>query len=178
MNAGYNLLNLYRQAANYPMPVPPHLQAFWNEFLLVTGTVDEGRYYDVCVFGDNKQLADDLAKLVLRGIKRATAGSLASYEDQGIRAPRAGDLSIVTNWSGRPLCVIETQVVEVVPYNEVTAEFAALEGEGDGSLDFWRQAHRGYFERECAKAARNFAEDILLACEQFKVIYQPLPIAD
>ncbi|PTU32653.1 ASCH domain-containing protein [Stenotrophobium rhamnosiphilum] len=155
------------------MPVPPHLQTFWNEFLLVTGTTDADRYYDVCVFGDNKQLADDLGNLVLRGIKRATAGSLASYEDQGIHVPRAGDLSIVTDWSGKPLCIIETQVVEVVPYNEVTAEFAAVEGEGDGSLAFWREAHKQYFERECVQAGRIFGEDMLLACEQFKVVYQP-----
>lgn len=159
------------------MPVPRHLQAFWSDFLLVTGTVDEGRYYDVCVFGDNKQLADDLANLVLLGIKRATAGSLASYADQGIRTPEAGDLSIVTDWSGQPLCVIETQVVEVVPYNEVTAEFAAVEGEGDGSLAFWRQAHKRFFEVECDNAGRNFTEDMLLACETFKVVYQPRPIA-
>ncbi|MDR7335300.1 ASCH domain-containing protein [Roseateles asaccharophilus] len=158
------------------MPVPPHLQAFWSEFRLATGTDDDSRYYDVCVFGDSQQLADELADLVLRGIKRATAGSLASYQDQGIRAPRAGDLSIVTGWAGQPLCVIETQVVEVVPFNEVTAEFAAVEGEGDGSLAFWRQEHRRYFEMECVKAGRHFDEGMLLACEQFRVVYQPRPI--
>jgi len=159
------------------MPVPPHLQTFWNEFLLASGTTDKGNYYDVCVFGDNKQLADDLANLVLRGIKRATAGSLASYKDQGMRIPRAGDLSIVTDWSGQPVCVIETQVVEVVPYNAVTAEFATVEGEGDGSLAYWREAHKQYFERECVNAGRTFDEDMLLACERFKVVYQPRPIA-
>jgi uncharacterized protein YhfF len=159
------------------MPVPPHLQAFWTEFLLATNTVDDDRYYDVCVFGDSKELADELANLVLLGIKRATAGSIASYEDQGIRVPRRGDLSVVTDWSGQPLCIIETQVVEVVPYNKVTSEFAAVEGEGDGSLAFWREAHRRYFERECARVGRPFNEEMLLACEQFEVVYQPRPIA-
>ena len=58
------------------MPVRPHLRAFWNEFLLATGTADHGRYYDVCIFGDSEKLADELADLVLRAVTRATAGSL------------------------------------------------------------------------------------------------------
>ncbi|MGR4868778.1 ASCH domain-containing protein [Variovorax sp. LARHSF232] len=73
--------------------------------------------------------------------KRATATSLWSLE----RLPAPGDLSIVTNWSGAPLCIIETLAVDVVPFNEVGAEFAATEGEGDGSLAYWQEAHRPYF---------------------------------
>lgn len=159
------------------MSVPSHHLPFWNEFLLATGTADQGRYYDVCIFGDSEKLADELAELVLRGVKRATAASLWWYDDRGMRVPRPGDLSIVTAWSGQPLCIIETQAVEIVPYNEVTAEFAAVEGEGDGSLACWLQDHKRYFERECAKARRQFDERMLLACETFKVIYQPRPSA-
>lgn len=159
------------------MSVPSHLLPFWNEFLLATGTADHGRYYDVCIFGDSEKLADELADLVLCGVKRATAGSLWSYEDQGVRPPRPGDLSIVTAWSGQPLCIIETQSVDVVPYNEVTAEFAAVEGEGDGSLAYWLEVHQRYFERESASAGRQFDERMLIACEEFKVVYQPRPSA-
>jgi len=87
--------------------------------------------------------------------------------------PKSGDLSIVTNWSGEPLCIIETESVEVLPFSEVSSEFAATEGEGDGSLSFWREAHRQYFTRECARAGREFAESMLVACERFKVVYRP-----
>ncbi|MFG6412730.1 ASCH domain-containing protein [Roseateles sp. DC23W] len=159
------------------MPVPPHLKSFWNEFAQACGETDESRYYDICVFGDSEALADELALLVLRGVKRATAGSLWSYEDQGMRVPKPGDLSIVTDGSGHPLCVIETRSVATVPYDEVTAEFAAAEGEGDGSLAFWREAHRQYFQRECAKAGRQFHEHMLLACERFAVVYPSPPRA-
>ena len=87
--------------------------------------------------------------------------------------PQPGDLSIVTDWSGRPLCVIETQSVEIMPFREVTAEFAAIEGEGDGSLTYWQEGHRRYFKRECARVGREFDEDMLVACECFKVVYRP-----
>ena len=159
------------------MPIPLHLRDFWNEFSEASGGVDESRFYDVCVFGDSEELANALAELVLRGVKRATAGSLWSYEDAGIPVPRPGDISIVTAWSGKPLCVIETMSVEVVPYKNVTAEFAATEGEGDGSLSYWLAAHQQFFERECAQAGRTFTPDMLLACECFDVVYRTVPSA-
>lgn len=153
--------------------IPPHLTDFWNAFADSVGGVDAARFYEVCVFGDSEDLANELAELVLRGTKRATAGSVWSYEDEGKRIPISGDLSIVTNWAGSPLCIIETESVEVVPFSEVSSEFAATEGEGDGSLSFWREAHRQYFTRECARAGRQFSENMLVACERFKVAYEP-----
>ena len=155
------------------MPIPPHLAPFWSDFARSTDCADEERFYEAFFFGDSEELANDLAALVLRGSKRATAGAAWSYEAEGLRLPQPGDLSIVTDWSGRPLCVIETQTVEVVPFQEVTAEFAATEGEGDGSLSFWREAHRQFFTRECATAGREFTESMLVSCERFSVVYSP-----
>ena len=60
-------------------------------------------------------------------------------------------------------------------YEMLDAEFAAIEGEGDGSLAYWLEGHRRYFEQECASAGRQFDERMLLACEKFKVIYRPRP---
>ncbi len=153
--------------------IPDQLSDFWNTFAKSNGGVDAARFYEECIFGDSEDLANELAELVLRGTKRATAGSVWSSEAEGRRLPLPGDLSIVTNWSGKPLCIIETEAVEVMPFSEVSAEFAATEGEGDGSLSFWREAHRQYFTRECARAGREFAESMLVACERFKVVYRP-----
>jgi uncharacterized protein YhfF len=155
------------------MPVPAHLATFWNTFAASIGGVDEGRFYEAFFFGDSEELANELAALVLRGVKRATAGAVWSCEAEGKRLPVPGDLSIVTSWSGEPLCIIETQAVDVLPFAEVSAEFAASEGEGDGSLSFWRAAHKQYFTRECVRAGRQFAENMLVACECFNVVYRP-----
>jgi uncharacterized protein YhfF len=154
------------------MPIPAHLSVFWNEFSKAVHGADENRFYEAFFFGDNEQLANELADLVLRGTKRATAGAVWSYEAEGKPIPRPGDLSIVTDWSGKPLCVIETQAVQIVPFTDVSEEFAATEGEGDGSLQFWREAHRQYFTRECAAKGQAFSEGMLVACERFKVVYR------
>jgi uncharacterized protein YhfF len=155
------------------LSVPEHLSAFWHAYAESIGGADESLFYQAFAFGDSQELADELADLVLRGIKRATAGAVWSYEAEGKRLPQPGDLSIVTKWTGQPLCLIETQAVEVVPFGGVTAEFASTEGEGDGSLSFWREEHRRYFTRECARSGRQFSEDMLVACVQFKVVFRP-----
>jgi uncharacterized protein YhfF len=151
--------------------IPAHITEFWNAFAASVGGVDDRRFYEAFCFGDGEELGNALAQLVLKGAKRATAGSVWSFEAEGKRFPVPGDLSVVTDWSGKPLCVIETHSVEVLPFNKVSAEFAAAEGEGDGSLSFWQGAHKAYFTRECAQAGREFSESMLVACERFKVVY-------
>lgn len=154
------------------MAIPPNVQDFWKAFVAQSGSVGDERFYEVFAFGDSKELANSLADLVLRGIKRATAGSLWAFELESKALPKPGDLSVVTDWDGNPLCVIETISVEVVPFEEVSAEFAATEGEGDGSLAFWRQGHTSYFSRECARIGRTFSATMPVVCEEFKVIFK------
>lgn len=153
------------------MPVPAHLTEFWQAFARRNPTA--AREEDFCgawSFGDTEPLANELATLVLEGRKRGTASAAWCYEAENQRLPQPGDLSIGTDWGGVPLCVIRTATVEVVSFNQVGAEFAAAEGEGDGSLQFWRSAHRDFFTRECDAAGRTFDESMLVVCETFDVV--------
>lgn len=154
------------------MPIPDAVTSFWERFSTAEGGVDPERFYESFCFGDSEEMANSLAELVLAGQKRATAGSVWSLEREGKRAPRPGDLSVVTNWAGEPLCVIETTQIDVVPFRDVTAEFAAIEGEGDGSLAYWREGHARFFSRECAAVGLTFSEDMLVSCEQFRLVFR------
>lgn len=155
------------------MTIPMNVAQVWNDYSQSVGGIAESRFYEAFFFGDNEGMADGLAALVLSGIKRATAGSLWSFEAEGKRLPIRGDLSIITNWARTPQCVIEAQSVEVLRFAQVTQDFASAEGEGDGSLAFWRDAHKQYFTRECALAGREFSEDMLIVCERFHVVFRP-----
>jgi uncharacterized protein YhfF len=157
------------------MVIPSNVQSMWRAYLDAVHDADESRFYEAFSFGDSPEMADELGQLVLAGVKRATAGSVWSYESAGNQIPKKGDLSVVTDSKGTPLCIIETIQVDIVPFAQVTAEFAAIEGEGDGSLTYWRDAHRAYFLRECNSSQRVFSESLLLACEQFRVVF-PLPV--
>lgn len=157
------------------MSIPPAIAAFWSEFSRHVGGVDDASFYEAFHFGDSDALAQELAAVVLAGTKRATAGAVWSFEAAGKPLPRPGDLSVVTAWSGQPLAVIRTTRVELMPFDRVTAEFAAAEGEGDGSLDFWRRVHTAYFGRECARVGRVFSVHMPVCCERFELVYAPAP---
>jgi len=126
--------------------------------------------YDAWHFCDNESDANELVTLVLAGTKRATASLLWFYEAEGEPLPAVGDLSIVTDWEGRARCVIRTTSVEVVPFEEVTPEFAAIEGEGDGSLEYWRKAHEAAFTRELADSGRMLEPASPVVCQCFEIV--------
>ena len=155
------------------MAMPDTLRDFWSAFAQACGEADESHFYEAFAFGDSPALADELAALVLQGTKRATAGLLWAFQAEGKPLPKSGDLSIVTSGAGVPLCVIETLAVEIVPFDQVSADFAAAEGEGDGSLAFWRAAHSQFFGRECARLGRRFEPDMPVVCERFRKRYPP-----
>ena len=80
-------------------------------------------------FCDNKKDADECADLVVKDIKKATATSLWYFEQHNEILPKVGDLAIVTDWTGNPKAIIETTKIKHVAFNEITAEFAEIEGE-------------------------------------------------
>jgi|JI10StandDraft_1071094.scaffolds.fasta_scaffold01083_5 uncharacterized protein YhfF/ribosomal protein S18 acetylase RimI-like enzyme len=148
------------------------LLPYWRAFCERAGADLTDRFCESFHFDDNERSADELARLVLSGTKRASAGLQWSFEAAGVLPPKPGDLSIVTNWAGVPQCVIETTDVELVPFDQVGAEFAATEGEGDGSLAYWQSAHQAYFGRECVRLGRQAVPDMPVVCERFRVVWR------
>jgi uncharacterized protein YhfF/protein-L-isoaspartate O-methyltransferase len=156
-------------------PDQESIAELWKRYLASLGEMPEttGRTFTAWHFCDSKESADELAELVLAGTKRATAGSVAEYEAAGEEVPRAGDLSVVLDGSGLARCLIQTTGVELVPFGEVTAEFARTEGEGDGSLEYWRRVHLDYFTRTLAPHGITPTDQLLIACERFDVVFSP-----
>ena len=157
-----------------PLPEldPSIAEAFWQRYL--GSVVDESAqgYSDLSCFGDSIDLANELIDLVLRGQKRATAGSLADYESEGVAVPKVGDRWIACDGLGQPRAVIETTEVRVGPLSSVDEQFAWDEGEGDRTRVDWLQAHTRYFTRTHLAAGIPFHPDIPVAFERFDVIYQ------
>ncbi|MEQ4672930.1 ASCH domain-containing protein [Providencia vermicola] len=118
-------------------------------------------------FGDSPELADELVQLVLSGIKTATCSSIASFQHEYKRgeAPCVGSYNIVLNGTGQPMCVIRTLKMQVIRFNEMTGELASKEGEGDLSLEHWKEGHKRFFERE-----GSYSEEMELIFEEFELI--------
>ncbi|WP_165312964.1 ASCH domain-containing protein [Vibrio ziniensis] len=129
------------------------------------------RSFSADYFCADEYNANLCAELILRGEKRASCSMDYWYSHQGETMPEVAHLQVVTNWQGEPICIIEITSVEKSRYKDVTAEFAAAEGEGDKTLEWWRDAHWRFFSLECKQLGIEATEDMLLVLERFKVVY-------
>ncbi|UYP46966.1 hypothetical protein NEF87_003251 [Candidatus Lokiarchaeum ossiferum] len=145
------------------------LQKIYTEIIL-EGYFPPNFKFDVWYFGMEETLANELVKLVVSGKKTATASYFDVYSKEEESLPQAGMVSVIVNWPGIPLVIIETTDVQILPFNQVSAEHAALEGEGDLSLSYWRQVHEEVFRKDCQNFKLQFSEEAKVVCERFRVL--------
>ena len=123
-------------------------------------------------FCDNEKDANDCAKLVSKGVKRATSHSLLGLQYRDEKLPKIGDFKIVTDWEGNAKCIVRTTKVQLKPFFSINQEFAAIEGEGDKSLDYWKKTHWDYYTRELEEFNRLPRESMIVVCEEFEKVYE------
>ena len=152
-------------------PDPALWRPFWERFLATRPDLGAQEPADVFAFGDHRALADELAELVRRGVKRGTCTSQVALRQGLATSPRPGDLSVVLKGDGTPVCVIETIATFTSRFIDVDAGFAAEEGEGDGSLAYWRDAHETFFGREGERLGYTFTPQLEVECERFRVVW-------
>ncbi|HWX58040.1 ASCH domain-containing protein [Bradyrhizobium sp.] len=112
-------------------------------------------------FGDGPDLANSLVELVLSGSKRATCWA----ESQGLLSAEVGKMMVVLDGQGVPKAILKTTELTKRRFDEVDEAFAYDEGEGDRSLQYWREAHTSYFSR-----LGRYAPDMMLWCERFELV--------
>ena len=92
------------------------------------------------------ELRQRLTGLVLAGPKRATAGLLEEYAEEGEELEHVGEVLVMVDDDGAELGRIRVTDVQVVPFAEVTDEFARAEGEGYAGHADWAVSHREFWE--------------------------------
>lgn len=153
--------------------VHPSVNAMWEAYRATSATPGELPELPPAAFHfcDNEADANTCADLVMAGRKRATAPSLWYFESRGEPLPRPGDLAVVTDWEGTARCIIRTSHVEIVPFDRVGAAHAEAEGEGDGSLEWWRAVHLAYYARELSGSTYVPTPDMPIVLEYFECVY-------
>ena len=126
--------------------------------------------YEVWAFGE---APDKLASLVKDGIKTAICSAYDLYEAEDESLPVVGEYSVILDSHDEAVCIIRTEKVYVVEFDQVTAEHAWKEGEGDKSLAFWRDVHEKFFAECLREAGLEFTPDMKVVCEEFAVVYKP-----
>ena len=143
----------------------------WRIFCRENGISAETPH-DEWKFCGGGEVGDMLARLVLDGIKTATASAMIAYQTEDESVPKVDSYSIVLFDDDRAACVIRDTKVSVVPFDEVSAEHAYKEGEDDRSLEKWREVHRKAFEHDYAAAGLRFDEHGDCVLEEFEVVYK------
>ena len=144
---------------------------YWDSFLAANSEIARDTTFQVWYFGNTMEMAKELAELVISGKKSATASLAEMNELEPDKAPVDHGYSVVTDFAGSPMCIIQTAEIRYLSFNEVDVNFASDEGEGDQSLDYWRRVHWNYFAREAAENGFKFDETSIVCCERFRLLF-------
>lgn len=146
------------------------IDEYWNDFIKDTGRDEEDKCAGDLTFEAKGFVGDELISLVLSGKKTAFFTTWATYAIDQEPLPLTGELYVVLDRAENPRCVIETESVNIIPFNEVTWGMAVKEGE-DENLEQWREKKQEYIEDEGAILGFDFTPDIKLVFQTFKVVY-------
>ncbi len=149
-------------------------EKMWRAYRELAGSETTSGGYEAWHFCSEAKEADALAELTRKGVKRGTAGLVKSYEAEKEPLPKIGEHHIITDWAGEAACVIRIKEIEVFPFNEVTQRHATIEGEGDGSLDYWVDGHRKFFQMDAESLGFTFEETDEVVFLIFDVVFPPL----
>ncbi|MBD0709558.1 MULTISPECIES: ASCH domain-containing protein [unclassified Streptomyces] len=111
-------------------------------------------------------MRNELNSLVLAGAKTATTCLLDEYAEEAEGLEYVGERQALLDDEGRAVATLLYTGVEVKPFGEVTWEHAEAEGEGDASLEAWREVHLRFWER----AGTPVDDRTLLVCLSFRVV--------
>ena len=151
---------------------------FWDRCCVAhagnPGQIDPESPWDAFAFSwpeADTAAIDDLAQRVVQRRKQATTALFWEHEESDTPLPVPGDYHIILDAAGAPRAIVRTTQVDVVALNAVDEHYAAIEGEGDGSLAYWREAHIRVFNAMARQLGRIPTPDMPVVCERFELVY-------
>ena len=159
-------------------PVRVAADELWKAYLAVLPESEREReYFEAFQFGAGREMANQLSRLVLDGIKTATSDLIWHLEFQKKPRWQVGDEHVVLDGNWLPVCVIRTTELEVRPFGEVGEAFAYDYGEGDRTLAWWREHVFAWYSQQCQIMGVAPSYDMPLQCERFEVVFAPGSVA-
>lgn len=147
------------------------LDEYWEKFIKETGRDLDEKCAGDLNFESKGFSNDSKVALILMGKKTAMFSSFPTFSIDNEPLPASGELYLVLDKSENPVCVIELESVNIVPFNEVTFEMAKKEGE-DENLEEWRERTQETLEEEAAILGFDFTPEIRLVFQTFRVVYK------
>lgn len=147
------------------------LDEYWAKFLKDTNRDPEEKCSGDLFFEAKGFVGDQHIFSVLNGKKTAVFSSFPSFAIDQEPLPLCGELYLLQDKNEKPVCVIELEAVEILPFYDVPWELAKQEGE-DQNLEEWRTKHWEYLEDEAEIMGFTVTPDVKMVFQKFKVIYR------
>lgn len=96
-------------------------------------------------FGNPGESRQRLIDFVLHGNKRATAGLLTEYQNEGEPVEHVGELLAMVDNEGQHVGTLRVTRVDVMRFADVPDEFALAEAEGDLNAGDFRSSHHKFW---------------------------------
>ena len=145
------------------------IERFWLAYQRACEIKVEG--FSASAFGHTRTLADDLAALVVAGVKRAHATPLRDFQKDLEPLPQPGEHLVVLDGAGEPRAIVRTSDVEKRYFNEIDDAFAFEAGEGDLTLRWWLTAHRQDYAERAEAEGFEAHERMELVLERFELVW-------
>ena len=122
-------------------------------------------------YAGNQLSTDKLLGLYLSGGKTAGSGIVEDFISAGDPLPQVGNFWILLNSLDEPSCILRTERVVLNRFLDVSAEIAVAEGEGDLSLQYWRETHRQFFAPFLKSWGVEDIENATVVTEFFRIVH-------
>jgi len=121
------------------------------------------------------ELRDRLVAAILAGTKTTTSFLHLELEIDGEELPTIGRREVVIDSDNRPVAVIETTEVRVLPLAQVDRQHALDEGEGYGGTEDWRRGHEEFwhgpeYREAMGRPGFTVDDDTLMVAIRFRLI--------
>ena len=153
---------------------PGNIIKFWQQF--DADLERAASFYDAFQVGFNPALADAGALHILDGSKRTTSSLLWEYEHSGRSPTKSGSMSILLDGLCKPVGIVESVRVQVLPFDGVDDEFCKAYAESDGSKQGWLALNWSIYTAQCEAWGRAPSMVMPLVCEWFELVFPTDPL--
>ncbi|TMM59219.1 ASCH domain-containing protein [Maribacter algarum] len=144
----------------------------WESYTSSNPELKTEKIPEAWFFHNNREDANRLAALVVKGKKKASSGLYAWYKEANADLPKVGTKHIITDFDGKAQAIIEIKKVDTIPFNKISEAFAEMDmGTNIKPLKKWKKAHWDFFSSALQESGEKPTEEMLIVCESFETIW-------
>lgn len=121
--------------------------------------------------GDSEEYTKWSNRLVLSGLKTVCSYPLEVFLGSSQPVPEAGDHYVLLDSQESAVAIIQLLDVQTRPFEDIPESYACKAGEGDRSLDTWKENHKPYFKRLLDAKGVEFSTKIDILCVEFELVF-------